>query len=174
MLPMFRAAEDVARFVDLVGGRAGVVGLLETREAADDVDAVARVPGLDELHVGINDLALALGLRNRFAVLVSPAAERIARAAAAAGLRLGSAASGAWPTPGCRSRRTWSTRSTRGSARRPRSSRAASSPAGATSTAEVLAALAGAARVVGEPPARGARRRGVAARGRRHARARSF
>ena len=89
MLPMFRAAEDVARFVDLVGGRAGVVGLLETREAADDVDAVARVPGLDELHVGINDLALALGLRNRFAVLVSPAAERIARAAAAAGLRLG-------------------------------------------------------------------------------------
>jgi hypothetical protein len=89
MLPMFRAAEEVARFVDLVGGRARVVALLETREAVDDVDAVVRVPGLDELHVGINDLALALGLHNRFAVLVSTAAERIARAVAEAGLRLG-------------------------------------------------------------------------------------
>lgn len=89
MLPMFRTADDVARFVDLVAGRAGVIGLLETREAVEDVDAVVRVPGLDELHLGINDLALALGLRNRFAVLVSPAAERVARAATAAGLRLG-------------------------------------------------------------------------------------
>ena len=42
--------------------------LLETREAVADVEAVVRVHGLDELHIGINDLALALGLRSRFSV----------------------------------------------------------------------------------------------------------
>ena len=89
MLPMFRSATEVARFVALVAGRARVVGLLETREAVADVEAVVRVAGLDELHIGINDLALELGLPNRFGVLVSDAAERVARATADAGLRLG-------------------------------------------------------------------------------------
>jgi hypothetical protein len=89
MLPMFRTAGDVARFVELVAGRATVVGLLETSEAVADVEAVVRVAGLDELHVGINDLALALGLRNRFRVLLSPAAELVAKAAADVGMRLG-------------------------------------------------------------------------------------
>jgi hypothetical protein len=89
MLPMFRSTEEVSPFVEMVAGRALVVGLLETAEGVEAVEAVVRVPGLDELHVGINDLALALGLRNRFEFFLSPAAERIAQAAADAGLRLG-------------------------------------------------------------------------------------
>jgi 2-keto-3-deoxy-L-rhamnonate aldolase RhmA len=89
MLPMFRSAGELARYVELVGGRARVVGLLETAEAVAEVEAVARVAGLDELHVGINDLALALGLPNRFWVLLDPAAAHVARAAAAVGLPLG-------------------------------------------------------------------------------------
>lgn len=89
MLPMFRGADEVARYVELVGGRARVVGLLETAEAVADVEAVAGVPGLDELHIGINDLALSLGLPNRFWVLLDPAAKRVARAAAAAAVPLG-------------------------------------------------------------------------------------
>jgi ribosomal-protein-alanine acetyltransferase len=42
MLPMFRSARDVGRFVELVAGRARVVGLLETREALADVAALQR------------------------------------------------------------------------------------------------------------------------------------
>ncbi len=89
MLPMFRSAGDVARFVELVAGRARVVALLETAEAVAGIDAVVRVPGLDELHIGVNDLALSLGLRTRFDVFLNPAAERVSKAAAGAGLPLG-------------------------------------------------------------------------------------
>ncbi len=89
MLPMFRTAQELARFTEIVAGRASVVGLLETPEALADVETVVGVHGLDELHVGINDLAIGLGLRVRFEVLVSPAMERVARAAREAGVPLG-------------------------------------------------------------------------------------
>ena len=89
MLPMFRSAGELARYVEIVRGRARVVGLVETAEAVADIAAVASLPGLDELHVGINDLALALGLSHRFAVLLDPALERVARSVADAGLAFG-------------------------------------------------------------------------------------
>ena len=80
MLPMFRAPEEVARFVGCVDGGATVVLLLETIEALERVDEIVAVDGVNEVHVGLNDLALALGLPNRFAVLCSPAMERISAA----------------------------------------------------------------------------------------------
>ena len=89
MLPMFRGAGELARYVEIVRGRAWVVGLVETAEAVAEIEAVAAVPGLDELHVGINDLALSLGLPNRFLVLLAPELERVAQVVAAAGLRFG-------------------------------------------------------------------------------------
>ena len=58
MLPMFQTAEQVARFVALVDGRAEVVLLLETPAAAREVERIVAVPGVREIHVGINDLAL--------------------------------------------------------------------------------------------------------------------
>ena len=89
MLPMFRSAAEAARFVDLVDGRATVVGLVETADALEAIDAIALVPGVDELHVGINDLALDLGLPNRFSVLLDPRVERLAATVLASGRRLG-------------------------------------------------------------------------------------
>jgi hypothetical protein len=89
MLPMFRHAEEVGRFVDVVRGRALVVGLIETAAAVEEVAAVVGVRGVDEVHVGINDLAIELGLPNRFAVLTSPAVEQVADAAAGAGVPFG-------------------------------------------------------------------------------------
>ena len=59
------------------------------REAVEDVEAVGGVPGLDELHVGINDLALALGLPNRFCVLLEPGRRARRTCRCGAGLRLG-------------------------------------------------------------------------------------
>jgi hypothetical protein len=85
MLPMFRAPDEVARFVDMVAARARVVLLLETREAVDRVEAIAGLDGVDEIHLGLNDLSLALGLANRFAVLTSDVAERVAEAVIGAG-----------------------------------------------------------------------------------------
>ena len=89
MLPMFRGAAEVARFVDLVSGRADVVLLLETAEAARDVDAILAVDGVGEVHLGLNDMTLALGLANRFELLATQMAARVAAAVRAAGLRFG-------------------------------------------------------------------------------------
>ena len=89
MLPMFRDAETVAAACRRAAGRARIVPLVETREAVERIDEVLAVAGVDEVHVGLNDLSLAFGLPSRFSALVHPAVERVAAAARAAGARLG-------------------------------------------------------------------------------------
>jgi 2-keto-3-deoxy-L-rhamnonate aldolase RhmA len=88
MVPMFRTADEVAAVAVAAPG-AAIVPLAETREALRVLDEVLAIDGVDELHVGINDLSLALGLRNRFAVLCHPAVERAAASVHAAGARFG-------------------------------------------------------------------------------------
>lgn len=59
MLPMFKTAEDVQTFVKYVAGRAKVQLLVETAEAVENIDNILKVPGIDEIHIGLNDLHLA-------------------------------------------------------------------------------------------------------------------
>lgn len=66
MLPMFKTPEDVEKFVEYVDGRARVLLLLETREAAERVDEIVAVPGIDEMYVGLNDLHLSYGQKFMF------------------------------------------------------------------------------------------------------------
>jgi HpcH/HpaI aldolase/citrate lyase family len=73
----------------LVRGRALVTLLLETGAAVDDVAAIARVRGVDEIVVGLNDLSLDLGFSNQFTLLVSPVLERVADEVRGAGLPFG-------------------------------------------------------------------------------------
>ena len=89
MVPMFRTADEVARYTDVVAGRAHVVLLLETAEAAERIESIVAVEGVDEVHLGLNDLTLALGLANRFAVLATELAARVAEAVTGAGVRFG-------------------------------------------------------------------------------------
>jgi len=88
MLPMFDDAEAVAA-VCARALPARVVPLVETRGAVERIEEVLDVAGVDEVHVGLNDLSLAYGLASRFAALAHPAVERVAAAAHAAGARLG-------------------------------------------------------------------------------------
>ena len=89
MLPMFTTAGEVTRFAATVAGRARVVLLLEQAAAVEQLDEILAVDGVDELHVGLNDLALSLGEANRFRLLTDPLLERVADRAHAAGLPLG-------------------------------------------------------------------------------------
>ena len=89
MLPMYRDAEAVARACARAAGRAHIVPLVETREAVACIHEVLAVPGIDEVHIGLNDLSLAYGLPSRFAALLHPAVAQVAAAARAAGARLG-------------------------------------------------------------------------------------
>lgn len=88
MLPMFTTEREVETFVRLVDGRAKAVPLLEHRLAAERAERIVDVAGLDCLHVGLTDLAISLGVANRFSLLASPLVDRIADAAHRKGLRL--------------------------------------------------------------------------------------
>jgi 2-keto-3-deoxy-L-rhamnonate aldolase RhmA len=63
MLPFFSTVTEVEAFVDAVGGRARTCLLLETAAAAVRVDRIAAIKGVDEIHIGLNDLHLSMGLR---------------------------------------------------------------------------------------------------------------
>lgn len=89
MLPMFESAEQVARFIELVDGRAAVALLLETVDAAREIELIVALPGVREIHVGINDLALSLGMRNRFAVYDCELTDRVSACVRTAGVRFG-------------------------------------------------------------------------------------
>jgi HpcH/HpaI aldolase/citrate lyase family len=94
MLPMFEGPDAVEQFSSAVSGRAEIVPLVETCSAARRVDEILAIDGVDEIHVGINDLALSLGVRNRFEVLCGAEIEWISDRAREAGVRLGIGALG--------------------------------------------------------------------------------
>lgn len=89
MLPMFTRVDEVARFADLIAGRARVVLLFEQAAAFDELDAILALEGVDEVHIGLNDLALSLGAPNRFGLLATALLDEIAASVLGAGLPLG-------------------------------------------------------------------------------------
>jgi len=78
MLPMFRNRADVEQFIALVNGRARTVLLLETPEARNELDQILSLAGIDEIHVGLNDLSLGLGMPFLFQVLAEGIIDEIA------------------------------------------------------------------------------------------------
>ena len=61
MLPYFKSVAEVQRFLTLVNHRARTMLLLETAEAVKDLDAILRLNGIDEVHIGLNDLSISYG-----------------------------------------------------------------------------------------------------------------
>lgn len=59
MLPMYRTREDVETFIGYVKGRAKTMLLLETIDAQKNLEDYVDLPGIDEIHIGLNDLHLA-------------------------------------------------------------------------------------------------------------------
>jgi hypothetical protein len=89
MLPMFTRAAEVRRFVELVGGRARTCLLLETPQAFVRADDVLDCPGIDEVHIGLNDLHLGMGLTFMFELLAHGIVERLAGQLASRGIKFG-------------------------------------------------------------------------------------
>jgi hypothetical protein len=78
MLPMFIHAAELARFRELVKGRAKVVPLVETAAALESMEEWIGQPGLVEVFIGLNDLHLSLGLRFMFEPLALGMLDRVA------------------------------------------------------------------------------------------------
>lgn len=77
MLPMWKTAEDVKAFINCVNKRAGVMLLLENRQAAESLDEALKLDGIDEIHIGLNDLHLSLKKDFLFELLADGTVEGI-------------------------------------------------------------------------------------------------
>jgi hypothetical protein len=89
MLPMARTADDAVRFVDLIEGRAAVSILVENSDALEALPVIVRVPGVSEIHLGLNDLRLSLGFSLLFEPLLEGYVDQAAEVVHEAGLRFG-------------------------------------------------------------------------------------
>ncbi len=71
MLPMFRTAEEVQKFVSYVDGRAQTYLLFETIGSVKNVDEILEVEGIDQVHIGLNDLHLEYKMKFMFELLAN-------------------------------------------------------------------------------------------------------
>lgn len=69
MLPYFKKKSEVERFVSCVNGRATTMLLIETAEAVENIEDILSVPGIDEIHIGLNDLHLSYKKKFMFELL---------------------------------------------------------------------------------------------------------
>ncbi|MBO5262499.1 MAG: aldolase [Clostridia bacterium] len=89
MLPMFKTKAEVERFISLVGGRAKTMLLLETKEAEECIEEYVGLPGIDEIHIGLNDLHLAHKMTFMFELVANGTVERLANILKAHNVRFG-------------------------------------------------------------------------------------
>ena len=89
MLPFFKTVKEVKQFIGFVGGRAKTCLLLETAEAAILIDEILKIPGIDMIHIGLNDLHLELGMKFMFQLLSDGVVEQLGNKIKAAGIPFG-------------------------------------------------------------------------------------
>lgn len=77
MLPYFKSANEVIHFLDYVDGRAQTCLLVETPEAVAKMDGILALDGIDEVHIGLNDLHLAYHKKFMFELLTDGTVESL-------------------------------------------------------------------------------------------------
>jgi 2-keto-3-deoxy-L-rhamnonate aldolase RhmA len=89
MLPMLNTAEDAKTFVEYVGGRAKVQLLVETADAVANIGEILEVPGIDEIHIGLNDLSLAYRKNFMFELICDDTVATLCRKIESKGIKYG-------------------------------------------------------------------------------------
>jgi len=89
MLPFFKTVEEVRTFLRLVDGRAKTCLLLETPEAASVIDEILELKGIDMIHIGLNDMHLALGMKFMFELLADGTVDILSSKIKAKGIPFG-------------------------------------------------------------------------------------
>ncbi len=89
MLPMWKTVEEADIFLKTVNRRIKTTLLLETKEAAECLDSVLCLPLIDEIHIGLNDLHLSLGLTFMFELLANGTIEQLCTKMKNAGIKYG-------------------------------------------------------------------------------------
>lgn len=100
MLPFFHTVDEVKNFVHFVenannkmerygNNRAQACLLLETPEAAILIDDILNIPGIDMIHIGLNDLHLAMRMKFMFQLLANGIVEQLTKKIKAKGIPFG-------------------------------------------------------------------------------------
>ena len=89
MLPYFKTVHEVETFIHAVDGRAKTCLLCETPEAAEHIEEILAVPGIDEVHIGINDLHLGYHRHFMFELVADGTVEKLCTAFRRHGLLYG-------------------------------------------------------------------------------------
>lgn len=79
MLPFFSTTTEAKQFIDMVDGRARTCLLLETLGAEQNLDEILEIPGIDEIHIGLNDLHLQYHSDFMFELLSNGKVEEICK-----------------------------------------------------------------------------------------------
>ncbi len=77
MLPYFKTRDEVEKFVAYVDGRVKTMLLFETPEAAEHIDNILDVSGIDEVFIGLNDMSLGYGKKFMFELLADGTVDRL-------------------------------------------------------------------------------------------------
>lgn len=89
MLPYFKTLEEVKNFVRIVNGNCKTMLLVETPEAVEIIDDVLKIDGIDECHIGLNDLSLGYGMKFMFELLANGTIEYLCKKFRERGLQYG-------------------------------------------------------------------------------------
>jgi len=85
MLPYFKTLDEIKKFLKYVDGRCTTNLLIETPEAVELLDEILKLDGVDEIHIGLNDLHLELKMKFMFELLADGTVEKICNKIKAAG-----------------------------------------------------------------------------------------
>lgn len=89
MLPMWKTAQEVKKFLDIVAGRTKTILLLETDEARLCLDDVLRLDNIDEIYIGLNDLHLSQNKKFMFELLTDGTVDEIIKKIKAKNIKFG-------------------------------------------------------------------------------------
>ncbi len=89
MLPMWTYKDEVVKFLTTVNGRVKTTLLLETIGARECLDEVLKLDGIDEIHIGLNDLHIQYGMKFMFELLADGTVEDICNKIKKAGIPYG-------------------------------------------------------------------------------------
>lgn len=89
MLPFFKTVQEVEAFISYVQGRAKTCLLVETPEAASILEQIIEIPGIDMIHIGLNDMHLALKMKFMFQLLANGSVDKWASIIKSKGIPFG-------------------------------------------------------------------------------------
>lgn len=79
MLPYFHSMDEVQTFLKLINGAVRTSLLVETKEATELLPKIVDLPGVNEIHIGLNDLSISYGYKTIFEPILNGSLEEYSK-----------------------------------------------------------------------------------------------